>query len=137
MSMAKRDRARRGNARRFSPYEHFITVRRALEWFDDPCDPAACVTVLAAPYAVPGAGATELNLGLYVLGVPVADAVLGIDLSSAAYRVGLRYHTTGLVDLVNSDSLDARVRGNFERDLPAPFDYAASADCVDRIAVSL
>ena len=82
---------------------------------------------LISPFASPGAQAAELSLGLYVLGVPVADASLSLDLTASGYRVGLRHHTIGLADLVAGSSLDAHARGAFDGGKPAPQDYLANS----------
>ncbi len=75
--------------------------------------------------AVP-ATAAELNYSLYVLGVPVADAVLNVEMEAYAYRITLRFHTTGLASVVASDRMELRARGVFESDRPAPLDYASN-----------
>jgi hypothetical protein len=90
---------------------------------------AALLTLLlclAVRCIVPDAEAADLSYRFYVLGVPVGDAVLSIDLAAPAYRVGLRFHTTGLVDVVASDWLNARARGVFSGG-PAPLEYVSNS----------
>ena len=76
------------------------------------------LSCLAALITTRGADAGELNYGLYVLGVPLADVMLSIDLASPAYRIGLHYHTIGLASLVAGDRMDTSTSGVFEGDRP-------------------
>jgi hypothetical protein len=78
---------------------------------------------LAAPITTRGADAGELNYGLYVLGVPLADVMLSIDLASPAYRIGLHYHTIGLASLVAGDRMDTSTSGVLDGDRPEPLEY--------------
>jgi Protein of unknown function (DUF3108) len=75
---------------------------------------------------LPGAHASELHYGLYVLGVPVADAVLNLSQTASNYRIDLRFHTTGLASVVADDRMDTRTRGVFDADGPKPLEYDSS-----------
>lgn len=81
---------------------------------------------LATPPAVHRACAEQLNYTLHVVGVPVADAALNVDITEAGYRAGLRFHTTGLVNLVDHGSLEETVSGAIREDRPAPQIYASN-----------
>jgi hypothetical protein len=88
--------------------------------------PLILLLCLASPLAAHPAAAAQLSYTLYVLGLPVADAVLSIDLGSPAYRVTLRFRTTGLADLVAGDRLEEHANGRFEADRPAPLEYTSN-----------
>jgi Protein of unknown function (DUF3108) len=78
------------------------------------------------PFSLPpNAAAAELNYTLYVLGLPVADAVVTVDMALPAYRMSLGFHTTGLIDIVASDNMVEHTSGRFEGDRPAPAEYGA------------
>ena len=86
----------------------------------------AVLLYLASPMAVPGAAATEMDYTLYVLGIPVADAVLGFDLAPASYRASLRYHTTGLASVVAGNRLEMHTRGVFDGERPIPREFTST-----------
>jgi hypothetical protein len=79
-----------------------------------------CLDVSPAAYQ---ATAAQLGYTLYVVGLPVADAVLSVDLTAPAYRVTMDFHTTGLADLVVRDHLEETISGRFEGDRPVPLEY--------------
>jgi len=81
------------------------------------------VLCLGYPCATHQARAAQLNYKLYVLGFPVADAVLGIDLATRAYRASLGFRTTGLADLATNGRLQQSASGRFEGDWPAPLEF--------------
>jgi len=60
---------------------------------------------LTSPLAVHRAIAEQLNYTLHVVGIPVADAALTINTTGSAYRAVMRFHTTGLANLVDGSSL--------------------------------
>jgi hypothetical protein len=72
------------------------------------------------------AGAAQLNYTLYVVGLPVADASLNVDMSGAVYRGILGFHTIGLTNLVDSGRLEETTTGHFEGDRPVPQVYTSS-----------
>src|SRR5580698_8091842 len=75
---------------------------------------------------MPIAVAADLNYTLYVLGVPVADAEMSVNLGDPAYGITLRFHTTGIADLLAADRLDEHTTGRFEGERPAPAEYSSS-----------
>ena len=81
---------------------------------------------LAYPPAAREAAAARLNYTLYVLGVPVADAVMTVDLASNGYAMDLSFHTTGIARLFSGDRMDTRSRGLIEHGRLVPMDYMAS-----------
>ena len=89
---------------------------------------AALLTLLllASPGAPPKAAAAQLGYTIYVLGLPVADAIIGVDMASPAYRLALRFHTTGIADVFAGDKLEEHTAGRLENDEPAPFEYGSS-----------
>lgn len=90
-----------------------------------PAAPLILLLCLASPLATYGAAAAQLNYTLHVVGLPVADASLNLDLAASTYRVILRFHTTGLADLVDGGRLEETVSGRFENDRPAPQVYTS------------
>jgi hypothetical protein len=91
--------------------------------------PAAQLIVLlcvAAVLDIHGAMAEQLNYALSVLGVPVADASLSIDLTESGYRAALNFHTTGLANLVDGGRLTETVSGGLKSDRPEPRVYSSS-----------
>jgi hypothetical protein len=82
--------------------------------------------LLASPAVPPKATAAQLGYTVYVFGLPVADAVMGVDMASSAYRVMLRFHTTGIVHMFAGDSLDEHTTGQLENDQPFPFEFGSS-----------
>jgi hypothetical protein len=88
-----------------------------------PLIPLLCAALFAP---MPTAAAAELNYAIYVVGLPLADATLNLDLAAPAYRAELRFHTTGIADLFVGDRLDEHTSGWFESDRPAPAEYLSS-----------
>jgi hypothetical protein len=77
-----------------------------------------------APFSpMPKAAAADLNYTLYVVGLPVGDATVSLDLGTSAYRAGLRFHTTGIADMFVGDRVDEHTSGRFESDRPSPVEY--------------
>ncbi|MSP02300.1 MAG: DUF3108 domain-containing protein [Acetobacteraceae bacterium] len=83
------------------------------------------LVLLLTPISPARAAAGELNYTLYVLGFPIADAAIGVDMGPAAYLMTMRYHTTGIAKIVSSDHLEYKVRGAFDGDRPVPLDYSS------------
>ncbi len=83
--------------------------------------------LLGFPLAMPRAAAAQLNYALYVLGVPVADAVLTVDMVAADYRISLEYHHIGLVSVVARNRLEMQARGGFQNGQPAPVEFASKS----------
>ncbi len=81
---------------------------------------------LNVPLAGREAHAARLNYSLYVLGLPVADAEFGVDLTASAYRMTFRFHTTGLADVFAGDRQDEHTSGRFEGGRPAVLEYGAN-----------
>ena len=75
---------------------------------------------LAWPFAEHRASAAQLDYSLHVVGIPVADAALNIDLTEAGYRALLRFQTTGLASVVDHGNLAETVSGGIKGDRPAP-----------------
>jgi hypothetical protein len=88
--------------------------------------PLILLVCLSVQLAGTAAHAARLNYTLYVLGLPVADAELGVDLSASTYRMTFRFHTTGLVDVVAGDRQDEHTSGRFEGGRPAVLEYGAN-----------
>jgi|HubBroStandDraft_1064217.scaffolds.fasta_scaffold22125_2 hypothetical protein len=88
--------------------------------------PLILLLCLAPFLPVPKAAAAELNYSLYVVGLPLADATLNLDLAAPAYRARLRFHTVGVAELFVGDRLDEHTSGRFESDRPAPIEYLSS-----------
>ena len=82
---------------------------------------------LAIAAAAPPANAVQLDYTLYVLGVPLADAMFNLEMTSAAYRLAMGFHTTGLADIVASDRLEQHVTGRIEHDQPMPASYVSTS----------
>lgn len=80
--------------------------------------------ILAASHAP--APAAEMTYSLNVLGVPVAEATLAVDLTKTQYRISLRYHTTGAASLLSGDHLEDLSSGTFDHDGPVPVDATAN-----------
>ncbi|MGA3003027.1 MAG: DUF3108 domain-containing protein [Acetobacteraceae bacterium] len=81
---------------------------------------------LTSPLAVHRAIAEQLNYTLHVVGIPVADAALTINTTGSAYRAVMRFHTTGLANLVDGSSLEEAVSGEIKNDRPAPQVYSSN-----------
>jgi hypothetical protein len=79
--------------------------------------------------------AVELNYTLYVLGLPAAVATIDEDMATPAYRMTLRFHTTGVASLFVGDSLEEHTAGRFENGQPAPQRYSSNGHLhgLDRI----
>jgi hypothetical protein len=75
-----------------------------------------CVASSVAP---PWAAAARLNYTVYVLAVPVADAVLSIDQTPTGYRTVLRFQTTGVATMVSDSQVEDSVEGEFVNGPPA------------------
>ena len=67
--------------------------------------------------------AEQLNYTMHVMGIPLADATLNIDMTEAGYRSRLHFHTTGLAALVDSGRVDQTVSGTLSYERPAPQVY--------------
>lgn len=72
------------------------------------------------------ADAAQLNYSIYVLGLPVADAVLRVDMAATTYQVTLRFHTTGIADVFAGDRLEEHSAGLFDDGQPEPRDYVSN-----------
>jgi hypothetical protein len=70
--------------------------------------------------------AVELNYTLYVLGLPAAVATIDENTAAPAYRLALRFHTTGIAALFVGDSLEEHTAGRFENEQPAPTQYSSN-----------
>jgi len=81
---------------------------------------------LASPIVAPGAAAARLDYGLYVLGVPVADAWVTLDLSAATYRIAFQFQTIGVASLVKDDRLEEHTTGRLDNGGPAPEAYLST-----------
>jgi hypothetical protein len=81
---------------------------------------------LGLPFTVHRAVAEQLNYTLHVLGIPVADAALNIDLTETGYRAVMRFHTIGVANVVDHGNLEETVSGEFQNDRPAPEAYDSS-----------
>ncbi len=81
------------------------------------------------------AAATELAYTLYALGLPIADATLGADLSAQSYRISLTYRTVGLAELAIGGRLEQQAHGVFSGQavLPKLFSSKARARGRDRV----
>jgi hypothetical protein len=89
-----------------------------------------------APFSfMPEATAADLNYTLYVVGLPVGNATISLDLAAPAYRAELRFHTTGIADLFVGDRMDEHTSGRFENDRPSPMEYFSTGrrNGVDRV----
>jgi hypothetical protein len=91
-----------------------------------PATPLILLLCFAPPFAVHRAIAEQLNYTLHVVGIPVADAALNIDLTEAGYHAALRFHTTGLANLLDSGHLEETVSGGLRNDRPAPQVYTSN-----------
>lgn len=72
------------------------------------------------------ATATELKYSLYVLGVPVGDAVFDLNLAPPTYRMAMRFRTTGVADLFVGDRVEESSSGRLDNDQPAPAEYTSN-----------
>jgi hypothetical protein len=81
---------------------------------------------LGAPLAVHRAAAEQLNYTLHVVGVPVADAGLNIEMTETGYRAAMQFHTTGLANVVDGGQLEEIATGEIKNDRPAPQVYTSS-----------
>jgi hypothetical protein len=91
--------------------------------------PAASLLLLlclTSPLAMHRAIAEQLNYTLNVVGIPVADAALNVEMTESGYRAMLRFHTTGLAALVDSGHLEESVSGSLNNERPAPQVYSSS-----------
>ena len=84
------------------------------------------LSCLSVPIAAPNAEAMRLGYTIYVLGVPVAEAALSVDLTASSYAIAMRYHTVGVIEVVSADHLEEHSSGRFEEGRPAPFEYASN-----------
>jgi hypothetical protein len=75
--------------------------------------------------ALASATAARLDYTLYVLGVPIADAALVLDLQPSSYGVALAYNTTGIVGIFADNRLEEHASGRFEKAGPAPVEYGS------------
>ena len=73
----------------------------------------------------PALGA-ELNFSLYSLGIPVAESTMLVDLAGSRFRMGLRYHVTGVARLFSGDKLDEVTTGYVNDGKPAPVEYRSA-----------
>jgi len=78
--------------------------------------------LLASPAVTLNATAAQLGYSVYVLGLPVADAVLGVEMAKSDYRMILRFHTVGIADIFAGDSLDQHTTGRFQNEQPTPLE---------------
>lgn len=90
-----------------------------------PAAPLLLMLCLNSPWAAYQAEAAQLSYRLLVLGIPVADASLNIELTPVSYRVALAFHTTGVVGFVDPSRLQQTVSGSLEDDRPAPQYYTS------------
>jgi hypothetical protein len=91
-----------------------------------PVPPLILLLCLTSPLVAHRAGAEQLNYTLHVVGIPVADAALNIDLTESGYRASMRFHTTGLANLVDGGRLEETVSGSIKDDRPVPQIYDSS-----------
>jgi hypothetical protein len=75
-----------------------------------------CLTSPATHNAI----AEQLNFTLQVVGLPIAEATLSINLTESDYRASLQFHTTGLANLVDRGNLEQTVSGELRNTQPAP-----------------
>jgi hypothetical protein len=78
---------------------------------------------LAVPGVPRNARAENLTFDLYAMGFPVAQSSMSFEVTPAAYRMGLHYHTTGLLKVVAGDRLDQSSSGTFQHDQPVPLEF--------------
>jgi hypothetical protein len=93
-----------------------------------PATPLILLLYLASPLAAHRAVAEQLNYTLHVLGVPLADASLNLDLTETGYRAVLRFKTTGVANLVDGGWLEETVSGGLKDDRPAPQSYTSNGN---------
>lgn len=91
-----------------------------------PAAPLIVLLCLTWVFAIHGADAEQLNYALNVLGLPVADASLSVDLTESHYRAAMDFHTTGLANLVDGGRLNETVSGSLRSDRPEPQVYNSS-----------
>jgi hypothetical protein len=91
-----------------------------------PAAPLILLLCLTSPLAMHRAIAEQLNYTLHVVGIPVADAALNVEMTESGYRAILRFHTTGLASLVDSGRLEETVSGTLNNERPAPQVYNSS-----------
>jgi Protein of unknown function (DUF3108) len=87
--------------------------------------PLILLLCLVTPFVAHRAIAEQLNYRLHVLGIPVADAALNIDLTETGYRASLRFQTTGVANMVDSGHLEETVSGGLRNNRPAPQVYTS------------
>jgi hypothetical protein len=88
--------------------------------------PLSLLLCLFAPFLSPDAEAAQLTFSLYALGIQVAESVMTVDLGPSGYRMGLRYHTTGLASVFSGDGLNEQTGGGFDHDSPIPLEFRSS-----------
>jgi hypothetical protein len=88
--------------------------------------PLTLLLCMALPAAAPMATAANLNYQLYVLGVAVGEAAFSLDLSAPAYRMSMRFQTTGIADVFVGDRVEEHTSGRFDHDQPAPLEYGSN-----------
>jgi hypothetical protein len=84
---------------------------------------SAVLLALLLCLTVRDADATQLSFTLYAMGFPVAESTMTFDLTPSTYRMGLRYHTTGVARLFSGDNLDQSSAGTFDHDQPVPQEF--------------
>ena len=80
----------------------------------------ACLT---KPIGTTDARAAQLTFSLYVMGFPVAESNMTVNLAPSTYAMTLRYRTTGLVSTVAGGLLDQSSTGAFEHGQPVPREF--------------
>ncbi len=73
------------------------------------------------------ARAAQLTYSLYVLGIPVAEATMGVDMTATGYGMSLNYRPIGLGSVMSGDHLEERSSGVFDRDGLVPQAYLSNA----------
>jgi len=79
--------------------------------------------LLVSLFPTSPAHAVQLTYKLFVLGVPVAEAQMMVELNQTSYRMALNYKTTGLGSLMSGDHLEESTRGVLGADGPLPNEY--------------
>ena len=87
--------------------------------------PLILLLCLTSVFAGHRAIAEQLNYTMHVLGIPLADATLNIDMTEAGYRSRLHFHTRGLAALVDSGRVDQTVSGTISNERPVPQVYSS------------
>jgi uncharacterized protein DUF3108 len=88
--------------------------------------PLILLLCLNSPPAAHHAIAEQLNYTFEVVGLPLAEATLNIDLAEVDYRASLQFHTVGLANVVDGGSLQESVNGELRNNRPAPQSFAAN-----------